>query len=160
MEPKYRRSDIEYFRKFSPNNHDTVNDKSWVSDHPFVPQGWKLREVKINGSDMFRYLSPDGYDLLGKAAALKFLIDKEYPEAEIQEMRDTMKYEGWWSDPGLPRHWLYRAGAGAQVFLLSSAGENFVRTEAALDWARRAGTREDLWRLERFIREIRVQADQ
>ena len=104
---------------------------------------------------MFRYLSPDGYDLLGKAEALKFLIDKEYPEQEIQEMRETMKYEGWWSD-GLPSNWFYRMG-GAQVILLTSTGERFIRMEAALDWVRRSGDVRAIRSLESFIRDARAQ---
>ena len=139
--------------KFSPNNNSHL-DRSWVSNHPFVPTGWKIKEVKIGEQKMFRYLSPDGYDLLGKAAALKFLLDKEYPEQEVQEMRETMKYEGWWSD-GLPEGWVYRMGGG-QVFLITSTGEHFVRMEAALDWVRRVGDSQEISILESFIRDARA----
>ena len=82
------------------------------------PTGWGLREVKGG----WQYLSPDGVAHLGKEAALKYMIINKYPEEKIEEMRNLCQYEGWFSDPGLPRDWLYRAGAGAQVSLLSSAG--------------------------------------
>ena len=106
---------------------------------------------------MFRYLSPDGYDLLGKAAALKFLVDKEYPDEEVQQIRDTMRYEGWWSDPGLPRDWLHRMGSSGQVFLITSTGEHLVRMEAALDWVRGRGDIKEIRTLETFVRKARAQ---
>ena len=152
---KCNKSDIHYFMKFSPNSINPLG-RSWVPDHPFVPEGWRIKEVKMGDQSMFRYLSPDGYDLLGKAAALKFLIDKEYPEHEIQQMRETMKYEGWWSEELPLTHWFYRIG-NKQVFLISSTGEHFVKMEAALDWVKRHESIKEVNILEDFIRDARAQ---
>lgn len=132
------------------NLNKLVNYSTWVSNHPFVPKGWKIKEVKMGEETMFRYLSPDGRgNLLGKAAALKFLLDKNYSEQEVQEMRETMKYEGWWND-GLPKGWMYRM-SGNQICFITSTGEHVVGMETALDWLKRVGDSQEINILETFI---------
>ena len=43
---------------------------------------------------MFK-LSPEGKMFQGRRTALKYMINVKYPKTKIEEIRDSLKYDGW-----------------------------------------------------------------
>ena len=66
-----------------------------------------MENTKIK--NVYHILSPENRHFSGRRLALKYLIDKSYPEEDIEEMRKCLKYDGWFEDPRLPLKWLYRS---------------------------------------------------
>ena len=86
----------------------TQNLDNWTSNDPTVPVGWRIRKFNFGTSIQVRLLSPEGKMFQGRRAALKYMIDQKYPKENIEEIRDSLKYDGWLSDLKLPEKWLYK----------------------------------------------------
>ena len=102
--------------KTEPNedksNVDEANDGiEWLKGFQSVPPGWTLG---LNKSDRSKRLfkSPEGFKFETRVKALEFMINGDYSEEVLNEMRRNLKDEGWYYDKSCPG----RVGNG--VYLL------------------------------------------
>ena len=92
-------------KKKKKKKHSFVSsDSGWLSD-AVLPDGWKYREL----GDTKVLLSPDGKELRGISAAIRFLVS-ENSTHEVVQMRKFLARFGWRPDPTLPEAWYYKKG--------------------------------------------------
>ena len=106
---------------------------SWKSGDPSVPSGWRIRQVgnsKVKNS--YHLLSPENQHFAGRRLALKYLVDKSYPDDDIEEMRKCMKHDGWLEDPRLPLKWFYKSKNDGSHLYLDAKGNFFESKDAVL----------------------------
>ena len=144
---------IAKFRETQNRNNQKVGrkvDGSWTSGEESVPAGWMIKEHSFGKTKVFRLLSPEGQIFQGHRSALKFMIDKQSPEEEIQEMRNCMKHEGWLSDTLLPDHWLYKKHHHSYFQFIDDQGNFLKSTEAALKHLKLKGDTKKLAFIDKF----------
>ena len=113
---------------------------------PIVPPGWLIKHRK---DGMVGLVSPDGTFLIGRIAALKHLVENNYPKEQILALKDTLKYEGWSSDPKLPQDWLYKSRL-TKLNFIDESGHFFQSKEAACKVLAQKNHLEDLALLVQF----------
>ena len=94
----------------------------WEEDES-LPQGWKLRHIKGPKGNIF-YLAPNGDSFPTRQSALRFLIQNEMKQADIEKMREGLHCENWHSHNLLPRGWKMRSAGkdkNSKVFLTREA---------------------------------------
>ena len=95
-------------------------DESWTSD-PSFPTGWMTKEFYFGKVSQCRVMSPEGKIFQGRRPALKFMIDKKYPEGEVENMRRSLQHDGWLQDLALPEHWFYKVNKNSLSFIDAEA---------------------------------------
>ena len=69
---------------------------SWKVDEELYPQGWKYSVAQHGEKETFhRLLSPCGKSLASVRVALGFMVANNYPEREIDQMRNAMLKNNW-----------------------------------------------------------------
>ena len=115
-----------YFK--SPPVHKVDNEEGWRENDPTVPSGWAIKDRKDGHCSQL--LSPEGYLFVGKKAALRHLIENNYPEKQVQEMRHSLSHEGWSVSDSLPCNWLYKISTNGEF--LSQDATHYKSTSAAI----------------------------
>ena len=108
-----------------PVVHKAKKEDGWRKNDPTVPEGWSIKERKDGNNS--HLLSPEGFFFPGRRAALRYLIEKNYPSEQVQEMRYSMSHDGWHPDPRLPKNWLYRKEGNTIEFL--SQDTTYLRSQ-------------------------------
>ena len=106
---------------------------SWQLDEELYPQGWKYSVAQNGDKECLRLLSPCGKSLLSVRVALGFMVTNNYPEQEIDMMRNVMLRNNWHYDSGLPEKWFYRR-SGLKIQLCDNKGRFFVSREKAFEF--------------------------
>ena len=70
-----------------------------------VPCGWS---IKINNNKNKFLKCPDGKVFLGRIQAMKHMLLDSYPLAQVEEMRKSLKHDGWKHKVNLPSGWMVR----------------------------------------------------
>ena len=88
-------------------------------------EGWQQRKVSAgHGAEVSLYQSPDGGTIKGLRAVLRWMVETQQPEQQLQKVRAGLLAEGWAADPALPPHWLYRP--------VARGGKNYLGPDGAL----------------------------
>ena len=82
--------------------------EGFTLNHPTVPKGWKAREKYFGKVKLLEVISPEGKLFKGKRAALAHMIEENYPESKIEELRQSLEKDGWMKHEKLPENWLYK----------------------------------------------------
>merc|ERR1712155_13795 len=86
--------DISGMKQFLQNNHSLYNggkdiDGSWIENDPSVPTGWRMKKIKKSANyTQTQLLSPGRIFFPSHKKALKHMIEKSFPEEEIDDMRN------------------------------------------------------------------------
>ena len=111
-----------------------------------------IKEHNFGKTKVFRLLSPDGQIFQGHRAALKFMIEEENPEEDVNEMRNCLKYYGWSTHEDLPENWLFKRSEKhkGEISFIDSSANYFMNAEAVLKSLLRDGHLKDLAILRHF----------
>merc|ERR1740129_1670855 len=107
------------------------SDRTWLKDDPSVPLGWMLKYVQFGTNTVTKLMSPNGHLIQGRRLALKYMIQQNYPEDQIADMKACLKVEGWSDNERLPKNWLYKSSRDGTSFI-DSTGAHFKNKEHAL----------------------------
>ena len=132
-------------------------DASWTKNDPTVPQGWMIRKAGgANLKNCYHVLSPDKKHFAGRRVALKYLIDNNYSEDEIEAMRECLKFDGWIMDSKLPSKWFYKTHKDNTHLFIDSEGNYFQSKDTALKYhvKEKGENNETLLMLQNFINNI------
>ena len=88
---------VEQSRKSRGANYNWQNDES-------LPHGWKIRQHPGPKEKKF-YLAPNGDSFPAKRNVLKFMVDNEMKDKDIEKIREGLIEEGWHSHKLLPNDW-------------------------------------------------------
>ena len=66
-----------------------------------LPKGWKM----LSSGGCSQLQSPRGGCFSSRRQAMRKMVVQEYPQEELDQMRDCLKYEGWQDHPNLPHNW-------------------------------------------------------
>jgi len=130
--PEYSDDDLQRMEMFFEiqNNKQRKLKYEWLEDEEVIPYGWKFRVCEGKKSKMF-FLSPDGQEFNSRHSALKHMIDYSYQDEEIEEMRNSLRAEGWIVNACLPSGWRIKSPNTDKKFL-SRSGEIIKGFSAAL----------------------------
>ena len=101
--------------KLEQNNSSGLQ---WQPDI-FLPDGWKVALTKHkNGSEVKRYMSPEG-ELLGNLSkALKhILLNGIVSDEQMEILKDGLEYDGWGKETKLPDGWRVKRESNSESFL-------------------------------------------
>ena len=70
-----------------------------------VPEGWKVCNTN-DGNQKIK--CPDGSSHLNRRVALKYMVLKNYPQEQIEAMRDCTKADGWEENEKIPKNWRFK----------------------------------------------------
>ena len=95
---------------------------NWKEDES-LPEGWKLRHIKGPRGKVF-LLAPNGDTFPTRQSALRFLVQNEMKQSDIEKMREGLHCENWHSHNLLPKGWKMRSAGkekNSKVFLTREA---------------------------------------
>ena len=95
---------------------------NWKEDES-LPEGWKLRHIKGPRGKVF-LLAPNGDTFPTRQSALRFLVQNEMNQSDIEKMREGLHCENWHSHNLLPKGWKMRSVGkekNSKVFLTREA---------------------------------------
>merc|ERR1740122_542099 len=122
-----------HFKRFSETKSKYSGNTSseyWTSNDPTVPPGWMTKKANNSALKGSIYLlSPENHHFQGRRPALKFMIEQNFPDEKIEEMRRCFKHDGWLEDETLPLNWFYKAEGGKNSFqFINPKGELIKNT--------------------------------
>ena len=100
-----------------------------------------------------------------RRAALKYMVAEEFEEEEIEEMRQSLKHEGWERNQDLPDNWFLKTPTIKKDHysykFVNELGSLFESTRSALDYIKtsRPEAVEEIAKLCRFSRVTRDQVE-
>ena len=110
----------EFAVEESRKNRLTEVGYNWEEDES-LPEGWKLRHIKGPKGKVF-YLAPNGDSFPTRQSALRFLIQNDMRQSDIEKMREGLHCENWHSHNLLPKGWKMRSSEkNTKVFLTKEA---------------------------------------
>ena len=80
----------------------------WGPGDETVPRGWRMR--RTGGREYI--LSPEGLQYMSRVVALTDMVKRRCSEADIEQMRSKLKYEGWNTNSYLPKGWFWKMWEG------------------------------------------------
>merc|ERR1712098_209422 len=125
----------------SSYNNELDDGIEWLKGFQSVPPGWTLG---LNKSDRSKRLfkSPEGFMFENRVKALEFMINGDYSDEVLSEMRRNLKDEGWYYDKSCPgNNWKIRKLTGKKDYeYLSPNMEIIPSMKAMLSHMQVAGT--------------------
>ena len=91
----------------SVGNTEGNTGDDWVTVES-LPAGWKLRETKsyvVGLEKRVHIKDPNGKYFSCRRLALKFMIESQHTEDQVEIMRSMLDFEGWKYDTLLPKGW-------------------------------------------------------
>jgi len=143
---------LEMFQNMIFSNNVKVEQPPtpvWNENDQTVPLGWKTRPLGNNGN-LKVFLSPNGHEVKNRRMALKHMMQFEYSQEAIEEMRKFLYYEGWMDDQNLPYLWKMKRG-GQNLLFVSREGDILENPRVAIDYIMKnpyAYSNEDIQRIE------------
>ena len=99
-----------------------------------VPYGWS---IKGEGRNIY-LTSPAGKTFKGRRLAFEYMINSgRYSVTEINEMKSSLKHEGWEKNGKLPRGWMLKEQKGRGPKLLGLGGELFDSIHKAANFMKK-----------------------
>merc|ERR1719450_1000838 len=104
----YTEDDKENCKLFLETHKSSDKKYDWQEGDGTIPKNWKMRVSDTENKWQF-FLSPQGKQYRTRFVAIQDMIKKNYPEEEIDEMRELMiKHENWKRSEYLPHDWIYK----------------------------------------------------
>ena len=117
-------------------------------DHT-MPKGWKFKKIQVNGGGIFKvFLTPSGDKIKGKRSALKYMLDKGYPQKDIISLRNSLKEDGWKTNERLPLNWFFKEGK--RTYFLGQNGDFFKSKDKGLQYLKLQKMNDDFQILSQF----------
>ena len=85
-----------------------VDTKDWQDGSSFLPAGWLYKTVHGHTADWPKLMAPGGAVFNSKVKALNHMMENNYPEADINRLRESFTSDGWSESSLLPSGWKYR----------------------------------------------------
>jgi len=144
--------DMQRIEHFANRNEMEGNDgaDSWVYDSQTVPEGWGIKEVMFGIRKIKKVKDPYGNVHNSRRVALKYLIDKKYPEKMIESIRKCLQYDGWKCDENLPKNWFYKIPKGS-LWFLTSVGQLLTTQEAVYKYLRKENLNDEFEKMKNFV---------
>ena len=132
-----------------------VVEESYIINHPTVPAGWSAKEKYIGSVKVWKIVSPEGKVFEGKRVAIAFMVQEDYPEEQIDEMRKCLELDGWMPDERLPPKWLAKRIKSKQQMFISDDGLIFYTKQEALSHLEKTNQHEAFTILKKFGKETK-----
>lgn len=137
LNSQYDEADLDNLAKIykKMSNEKRKDEVLWMKSET-LPEGWKMRIPP--GSEKKFFLSPDGQAFYCRRLALLFMIQNHLPKDEVEQMRSSMKDDGWSTSPHLPEGWIYKViitsakQYSVNINILSEEGAKFESYLAAI----------------------------
>ena len=142
--------DLERFAAYADGESKVNRNSSyeWVDD-PSLPKGWRSR---FSESKKF-YLAPTSEQFPVRRLVLKFMVEKNYPEEDLEKTRSSLGEEGWRGSTLLPEGWRFRpkekSKSGAKDFLTKD-GMYFKSFKTAREYAAANCSPAEVMKLDEF----------
>ena len=92
-------------------------EKGWKTE-PFIPAGWKIKECSgFEGARLYLLRTSNGKLLPGKRRALKYMVKENYPNKDVERIRESIKTDGFNTLKSLPPNWLYKQTKSKPYFI-------------------------------------------
>ena len=130
-------------------------DDSWIQNHPSVPSGWFAKESQNGSQKVYRILSPEKTYFATHRLAYKHMIDKRFPEDEIEEMRTCLQHDGWNCSPMLPTNWLYKPERDYSMKFIDEHGNLLRNKETAMKTLKQNGDLEHMASIANLSEELK-----
>ena len=102
--------------------------KKWKTD-PLIPAGWKIKKRSgYQGANLYLLRTSNGKILIGKRPALKYMVKENYPDRDIENIRESLKTDGYITLESLPPNWLYKQ-MKAKAYFIDPIGNVFDSIE-------------------------------
>ena len=146
LEGKKELQQMKQFCKSLKAIHDKGKelDDSWIQNHPSVPSGWFAKESQSGSQKVYRILSPEKTYFATHRLAYKHMIDKRFPEDEIEEMRTCLQHDGWNCSSMLPTNWLYKPERDYSMKFIDDQGNLLRNKETAMKTLKQNGDLEHM----------------
>ena len=163
LEQKGNLDSILAMKQFLRNTHSVYKNKNgknvddnWSSGDKSVPEGWLVKTIKKGANQIQTHvLSPDRIFFSARRNALKYMIEKRFPESDISKMREGLKVDGWFPNGNLPINWLHKSllkKESNSLSFLDSDGNYFRSREDAFKFLKQNGDpNNDIQSLKRFF---------
>ena len=104
-----------------------IQHQGWLEDRR-IPQGWRLKNVKLGERRVTQVLSPQGqlFDSLLSAFIYVNSSPHSFTVDDINNLKEKLEEEGFTKDQKLPEGWLIARGQREQVFELLSRGNKVL----------------------------------
>ena len=118
--------------------------ETW-KDNEDLPPGWKVKVMESKnkniGFDKEFFLCPEGNSFHGAKKTMLHLIEKHYPEEELENMRRYMLKNGWETSENLPPKWIFKdrssrskSGIHTSINILANEGGHFESLNTAEEY--------------------------
>ena len=106
----------------------------WQEGDSTLPQGWKKRFNPGLGVDQI--LSPHGHVFRDRAEGLKYIMENNrvYSEQDRRNMEDRLGFEGWETEPLLPKGWKLEEDRNGDEVIVHPDGRKFPSRVMAVEW--------------------------
>ena len=142
----YQESDDERCQQFldQQRKEKSKSRYDWEEGGESLPGGWCRRRAEgTSGMEFILSPGPAGEQFKSRFAGLMWLYRTGADQAEIEEMKEKLSFEGWRSSELLPEGWLYRRAfegygkTGSQIsttLYLSREGECYDSVRTATEF--------------------------
>ena len=145
--------DITKLQTFYPGTKKKINPKTKSNKKPMkandllkwskcddskpVPSDWFYKQETIRNRKFTRFLTSSGIQLMGTRSVLKFMSKRNYPEDQVNIIRNSLcTEEGWSFDKEFPNNWLLKR-CGRAFNYISPDGDFFNSRESAKKYLNR-----------------------
>ena len=97
------------------------------------------------------YIASDGTQFVTKRLALKFLLEKGFPQNEIENVRDSMERDGWKRDTLLPENWMYRSLNHRALVFITNEGDTLRGVQTCQEFIENNYDREEIKNFKSFL---------
>ena len=117
------------------SGNDRRERYDWTESDGTVPKTWKMRKnIQKDGNKSVYFLLPDGSSIQGRIKSLYHMIRNEYPESDVDRMREALCQEGWFHLTNLPeKNWLMKQ-SDTNIKMISPNGQFFLSSKAAIEY--------------------------
>ena len=125
----------------------------WQKGDSSLPKGWKLRKAKGTGrikTEVEFILSDDGIQFKSRFEALHYIINNNYSENKIKELRQKLvsSSEKWKTSELLPSGWIYKFKGedptGTQITYFSVEGKVYHSMKNVMEFMKTNGKYNDV----------------
>ena len=79
-------------------------DNEWEDD-PSLPSGWKI-SWDLSSARNHKFKTRGGKVFIGRSSAIRVMISENYPENDLETMKNGFELDGWMPSALLPRGWM------------------------------------------------------
>ena len=141
-----------------PRHLNRINAKNctWVQDDWTVPKGWKIGTDSSKPGNLI-IESPKGDLFTSRRRAFRHMIEANFHQDDIEEMRNCLAEEGWNTHPELPQNWRVKEnrdkkGHNGGLNVLTPLGKQFSSIPKAIEFMKQSAGQCDEETMKLFTR--------